>query len=194
MKLLVLVAFAAGFHGSIQPVSKLGPSWHPGCPVSVSQLWVLTVSHWGFDGRVHSGRLVVNADAATPLLTVFRRLYALRFPIRRMVPVDAYGADDYRSIEADNTSAFNCRRATASTHWSEHAYGEAVDLDPLENPYVDSGRTSHPRSVPYLDRSRLRPGMVPPAVIAAFRSIGWGWGGDWTGSVRDYQHFLRSGR
>ena len=194
MKLLVLVAIAAGFHGSIQPVSKLGPSWHSGCPVAVSQLRVLTLTHWGFDGRVHSGRLVVNADAATPLLRVFRRLYALRFPIPRMVPVDAYGADDYRSIEADNTSSFNCRRATGSTHWSEHAYGEAVDLDPLENPYVENGRTSHPGSVPYLDRSRLRPGMVSPAVIAAFRSIGWGWGGNWTGSVRDYQHFSRSGR
>jgi len=194
VKLLVLVAIAAGFHGSIQPAPKLGLSWHPGCPVSVSQLRLLTVSHWGFDGRVHTGRLVVNADAATPLLTVFRRLYALRFPIRRMVPVDAYGADDYRSIEADNTSSFNCRRATGSTHWSEHAYGEAVDLDPLENPYVENGRTSHPRSVPYLNRSRLRPGMVTPAVIAAFRSIGWGWGGDWTGNVKDYQHFSRSGR
>ena len=194
MRLLALVAIAAGFHGSIRPISTLGPSWHPGCPVSISQLRVLTVSHWGFDGRVHTGRLIVNADAAKPLLTVFGRLYALHFPIRRMVPVDAYGADDYRSIEADNTSAFNCRRATGSTHWSEHAYGEAVDFDPLENPYVENGRTSHPRSVPYLDRLRLRPGMVTPAVIAAFSSIGWGWGGNWTGSVKDYQHFSRSGR
>jgi hypothetical protein len=171
-----------------------GRSWHAGCPVALSELRVVRVSHWGFDGRVHTGALVVNEDVTASVVSVFRRLYELRFPIRRMRLVDEYGANDFRSIEADNTSAFNCRQATGSTHWSEHAYGHAIDLNPLENPYVSGGRTSHRRSVPYLDRSRLRRGMVTPAVVAAFRSVGWGWGGDWTGSVRDYQHFSVSGR
>ena len=84
-------------------------------------------------------------------MTAFRALYRARFPIRRMRPIQAYGGDDFASIEADNTSAFNCRAATGSSRWSEHAYGRAIDIDPIENPYVSGGRTSHPASVPYLD-------------------------------------------
>ncbi len=189
--LALLLAFS--FHGSISHISKLGPSWHSGCPVAVSELRLVTVTVHRFDGRVHNGQLVVNAKWAAPVISVFRKLYALGFPIRRMVPVDAYGGDDFRSIEADNTSGFNCRAATGSTHWSEHAYGEAIDIDPIENPYVDNGQTSHRASVPYLDRSRVRPGMVTPAVVAAFASIGWGWGGNWSGSIKDLQHFSASG-
>ena len=190
------------FHGSIAPLSRAqralmtGRSWHPGCPVSLSQLRLLTLSYVGFDGRAHTGRLVVNADVASAVVSVFHRLYDARFPIRRMVPVDAYGGSDFRSIEADNTSSFNCRAATGSTHWSEHAYGHAIDVDPIENPYVDSSGTSHPASRPYLDRSRHRPGMAYDGgvLVETFRSVGWGWGGDWTGSVHDYQHFSVNGR
>ena len=173
-----------------------GRSWRPGCPVSISQLRVLTMTYWGFDGRPHIGRLVVNADVAGGVVSVFHRLYDARFPIRRMQPVDLYGGSDFRSIEADNTSAFNCRAATGSTHWSEHAYGHAIDVDPIENPYVDGGRTSHPASRPYLDRSRHRPGMAYPGgtLVGAFAAISWGWGGSWSGTVHDYQHFSRSGR
>ena len=173
-----------------------GSSWHAGCPVSLSRLRLLTLTHWGFDGRVHTGRLVVNQDVAAKIVSVFRRLYDVRFPIRRLQVVDDYAGSDFRSIEADNTSAFNCRAATGSSRWSEHAYGHAVDVDPIENPYVDAGGTSHTASRPYLDRSRRRPGMAYAggALVAAFASIGWGWGGSWSGSVRDYQHFSASGR
>ena len=117
----------------------IGVSWHQGCPVGLSQLRLVTLTYRGFDGRDHTGRLVANRDAAAALVAVFRRLYAARFPIRRMEPVDRYGGDDYRSIEADNTSAFNCRSATGSTHWSNHAYGRAIDVNPIENPYVSNG-------------------------------------------------------
>jgi D-alanyl-D-alanine carboxypeptidase len=193
---------ATPFHGTISPLGPelrarmTGVSWHPGCPVPLSELRVLTLSYRGFDRRSHTGRLVVGAASARPVLDVFRRLHAAGFPIRRMRLVDDYGGDDFRSIEADNTSAFNCRRATGSSRWSEHAYGRAVDVNPIENPYVSGGRTSHPASRPYLDRSRLRPGMAYPGavLVSAFRSIGWGWGGAWPGSVRDYQHFSASGR
>ena len=139
--------------------------------------------------------MVVNAAAAGPLASVFERLYDARFPIRRMEPVDAYGSDDYASIEADNTSAFNCRPATGSSRWSMHAYGLAVDLNPLENPYVSGGRTSHRRSRPYLDRSLDRPGMVheDDVVVRAFAAIGWRWGGRWSDPA-DYQHFSANGR
>jgi hypothetical protein len=199
---LAATALAAGFHGSVRPLDAslraelTGRSWKPGCPVALADLRLLELTHWGFDGRVHTGRLVVNEDVANDVVSVFRRLYGLRFPVRRMRLVDEYGASDYRSIEADNTSAFNCRRATGSAHWSEHAYGHAIDLNPLENPYVSGGRTSHGRSVPYLDRTRALRGVVVAGgpVVAAFRSIGWGWGGDWAGDVKDYQHFSVSGR
>jgi hypothetical protein len=197
MRALALPLVLLAFHGSVQPLPPplraelAGRSWHRGCPVALAQLRLLTVSHWGFDGIVHSGQLVVNATVAAPLLTVFRRLYQLHFPIRRMRPVDD---------SDDNSAAFACRRvapspcpgATRSHSWSQHAYGEAVDLNPIENPYSGCGRTRQHASIPYLDRTRLRPGMVTPRVVAAFRSIGWGWGGEWTG-VKDYMHFSSSG-
>jgi hypothetical protein len=172
-----------------------GVSWRTGCPVPLRDLRLLTLSHWGFDGRRRKGRLVVHRDVARDLVGVFRRLYAARFPIRKMEPVDAYGGSDFRSIEADNTSAFNCRFVEGTSRWSEHAYGRAIDVNPIENPYVSGGRTSHRASVPYLDRSRRRPGMAYDggALVRAFDAIGWGWGGRWT-SVKDYQHFSRSGR
>ena len=90
----------------------------------------------------------MHRDVAREIVDVFRTLYRARVPIRRMVPVDAYGASDFRSIEADNTSAFNCRYVEGTTRWSEHAYGRAIDINPIENPYVSGGRTSHPASVP----------------------------------------------
>ena len=125
----------------------------------------------------------------------FARLYRKRFPIRRMRLVDDYGASDYRSIEADNTSAFNCRRTTGSTTWSQHAYGRAIDVNPIENPYVYAdGTTSHPASEPYLDRSDKRRGMATPKgkLVRAFRAQDWGWGGTWS-PARDYQHFSAAG-
>ena len=170
-------------------------SWRTGCPVRLRDLRLLTMSHWGFDGRVRTGRLVVHEDVARDVLGVFRELYAARFPIRRMVPVDAYGGSDFRSIEADNTSAFNCRFVEGTRRWSEHAYGRALDVNPIENPYVSGGRTAHRASVPYVDRSRPRPGMAfeGGVLVRAFDAIGWGWGGRWT-AVKDYQHFSASGR
>ena len=173
-----------------------GLSWHRGCPVALDDLRLVRARHWGFDARVHTGRLVVNRDVARPVLGVLRRLYSARFPIRRMVPVDAYGASDFRSIEADNTSAFNCRHVEGTTRWSEHSYGRVIDLNPIENPYVTAaGTTSHPASRPYLRRALYRPGMAVEggAAVRAFEAVGWGWGGRWSGD-RDYQHFSASGR
>jgi D-alanyl-D-alanine carboxypeptidase len=191
----------SSFRGTIERIDATqaermtGVSWRPGCPVSLRDLRLLRLTHWGFDGRVHTGRLIVHRDVARPLVGVFRELYQARFPIRRMVPVDAYGASDFRSIEADNTSAFNCRYVDGTTRWSNHAYGTAIDVNPIENPYVSGGRTSHRASRAYVDRARRRQGMAYEggALVRAFDRIGWGWGGRWT-SVKDYQHFSASGR
>jgi len=191
------------YHARVAPLSAaqraaMTPSvWRPGCPVALSDLRRVTLTYVGFDGRPHRGALVVNRSVAASVVRAFGELYAARFPIRRMAPVETYRGDDFRSIEADNTSAFNCRPATGSSSWSEHAYGRAIDLDPLENPYVSGGRTSHTASRPYLDRARVarRPGVITEGgvVTRAFARIGWGWGGRWSGT-RDYQHFSASGR
>ena len=169
--------------------------WRRGCPVGLDQLRHVSLPYIGFGGRAKRGALVVNASAADDVVAAFRDLYRARFPIRRMRPIQAYGGDDFRSIEADNTSAFNCRSATGSSNWSNHAYGLAIDINPIENPYVSGGRTSHPASVPFLDRSRVRPGMAVEggALVRAFDARGWGWGGRWSGT-RDYQHFSSNGR
>jgi hypothetical protein len=203
LRLLAVPLAALSFHAVIQPLSPpvraelSGKYWHPGCPVPLSALRVLTVTHWGFDGRVHTGQLVANQDAVPKLERVFRRLYELRFPIRDMRLSDAYA----RSQPSDVSDAFECRQAvpspctggTGTGHWSEHAYGEAIDLNPVENPYVGCGMTRDAVSRPYLDRSRLRKGMVTAAVVAAFQSVGWGWGGAWSGSTKDYMHFSATG-
>jgi hypothetical protein len=172
-----------------------GVSWRPGCPVGLGRLRYLRIAYHGFDGRVHRGEMIANRSAVRPLKQAFAGLYRSRFPIRRMQLVDDYGGSDYRSIEADNTSAFNCRRTTGASSWSQHAYGRAVDVNPIENPYVANGRTAHPASRPYLDRSRHRRGMAYAggALVRAFRRIGWGWGGTWSNPT-DYQHFSATGR
>ncbi|HEY5159582.1 MAG TPA: M15 family metallopeptidase [Gaiellaceae bacterium] len=173
-----------------------GVSWHRGCPVALDDLRLLTLSYHGFDGRSRSGRLIVNRSVAAQVIAAFRKLYQAGFPIRRMQLIDVYGGSDFRSIEADNTSAFNCRRATGSSSWSNHAYGLAIDINPIENPYVTaSGSVAHQASRPFLNRSRIRPGMAYPggALVSAFHSVGWGWGGYWSGD-RDYQHFSANGR
>jgi hypothetical protein len=172
-----------------------GSSWHTGCPVALDRLRYIKMDHWGFDGRLRHGEMIVDATVVSAVRGAFRRLFAARFPVRRMHLVDDYGADDYRSIEADNTSSFNCRRATGSTRWSEHAYGRAIDINPIENPYVyANGTTSHPASRPYLDRSRNIRGIAREGgvLVKAFDAVGWGWGGRWSPAT-DLQHFSATG-
>ena len=203
VRLLAVPLAAVALHASIQPLtadqraSLNGRFWRPGCPVALSQLRLLTVNYWGFDKRGHVGQLVVNRKAAAPLAKVFKRLYVLRFPIRHLSFDEAYGPS--QPADGDISGSFECRKAVPSPcgsgtgNWSNHAYGLAVDVNPIENPYTGCGRTREKRSRPYLDRSRLRKGMVTPAVVAAFRSIGWGWGGNWSGATKDYMHFSASG-
>jgi hypothetical protein len=185
----------------VQTQLKAGGFWHRGCPVSLSDLRLLTVSHAGFDGRAHTGQLVVNKTAARPLAGVFRQLYRLHFPIRHMGLADAYGPQSGRPRDGDISGSFECRQAVPSPctggsgtgSWSMHAYGLAVDLNPVENPYVGCGQSRDPAARPYRDRSRHRPGMVTTRVVEAFRAVGWGWGGAWIGNTKDYMHFSSSG-
>jgi hypothetical protein len=186
------------FHVAAAPVTaaELGASWHPGCPVGPAQLRTLHVSFVGFDGRTHTGAIVVNREVTGAVTTVFRRLYAARFPIRRLEPTSKYGGSDRRSMAADNTSGFNCRYASAPgpKRWSAHAYGEAIDVNTIENPYVQGSYVSPAAGRAYLDRTKYRRGMAVAGgvLIRAFASVGWLWGGRWAGTP-DYQHFSRTG-
>lgn len=186
------------FQAQIKRVARttLKYSWHKGCPVPPAKLRLIEMTYWGMDDRAHSGQLVVNASAAKDIVGAFGKLYGQRYPIRRMELVDVYKGSDNDSIEADNTSAFNCRNATGSSSWSQHAYGLAIDINPCENPYVTAdGKVSHKDCVKFKDRSRRDPGLIHKGdkVVRTFAAIGWSWGGEWSGT-KDYQHFSSTGR
>jgi D-alanyl-D-alanine carboxypeptidase-like protein len=199
---------AVAFHSAARPLSApvraeviASNHWHAGCPVPLSGVRMLTLTYWGFDRRVHTGQLIVNARAVAPLTAVFHRLFEMHFPIHHMAISDEYGPSRLHPADGDVTASFECRNAvpspcsggTSTGHWSEHAYGEAVDVNPVENPYVGCGMTRDKTALSYLNRSRVRRGMVTASVVAAFRSVGWGWGGAWVGSTKDYMHFSATG-
>lgn len=173
-----------------------GVSWRPGCPVHMDDLRLIRASYWNFAGKTRKGSIVVHEKEAGAIVRVLRRLHRNKFKLRRMHLIDRYGGSDDRSMNADNTSGFNCRYVAGTTTWSQHAYGRAIDINPVENPYVTpSGHVSPPAGAAYTDRSKDRKGMVHKGDEAyrAFRREGWKWGGDWSGT-KDYQHFSRSGR
>jgi hypothetical protein len=171
--------------------SMRGASWreHAQCP-GFGALALVRASHHGMDGAVHDGELVVAAAVADDVVRVLERIFAARFPIERMVLIDAYGGDDDRSMADNNSSGFCFRNIAGTGTLSLHARGTAIDLNPVQNPYISGERICPPASRVYLDRADLRPGMIvrPGPVTDAFDAIGWEWGGDWT-RVKDYQHF-----
>jgi hypothetical protein len=179
----------------IQPVTAadLGLSWHPGCPIEPGQLRRVEITYLGFDGQNHHGELIVNQDVAAEVVAIFEQLLQSRYPIEKIRTVDNYpNADDESSMEDNNTSAFNCRDIPG-TGWSQHAFGRAIDLNPLLNPEIDRTGAVQPRNAErYLDRNRTDPGVLhagDPAV-RVFTDRGWHWGGDWR-TPKDYQHFER---
>ena len=181
---------------TVAPVTavELGASWRPGCPVEPEQLRRVDVDHIGFDGQPHRGELIVHEELVSQVITAFEQLYRLRYPIEKVRTVDQYpAAADELSMEDNNTSAFNCRDIPGTGQWSQHAYGRAIDLNPLLNPYVDGSGAFQPKNAAaYLDRSRTDPGLLhsgDPAV-RVFTDRGWRWGGYWRSPI-DYQHFER---
>ena len=185
------------FRSSTGPVdpSDVASSWREGCPLEVESLRAVDLSHFGYDGEVHTGRLVVANEVAADIVEIFGRLFKARFPIERMEPVDVYDGDDDLSMAANNTSAFNCRPVTGGSSWSEHSYGSAIDVNPLVNPYVIGATVLPPEGNAYADRNLDAPGMIHDGdvVVETFAAHGWIWGGTWS-SPKDYQHFSTSGR
>ncbi|SDO93623.1 D-alanyl-D-alanine carboxypeptidase [Nakamurella panacisegetis] len=187
-----------GFVGTMTPIDpglarRLTYTWHEGCPVPRSALSYLRMTYVDFDGRDHQGEMVVATAVAPQVITAFRQLYDARWPIRRMRLVDDFRGSDDASMAADNTSGFNCRRSTGGTRFSQHSYGRAVDLDPLENPYVGNGQVLPPAGTAFVGRPDV-PGVIHDgdAATTAFGSIGWAWGGNWS-APQDFQHFSANG-
>lgn len=180
------------FVGEIVPVSAsdLGSSWRSGCPVPPEDLRKIVVSHIDFTNAVATGELVVHVDVASDLLVVFQRLYEAGFPIQSMRTVDEFDSSDDASMAANNTSAFNCRNVVLGSGWSRHAYGLAVDINPLVNPYVKGSLVLPPVGEAFVDRSVHNPGLIRDGdvVVRSFDAIGWSWGGRWR-TLKDYQHF-----
>lgn len=174
----------------------LGRSWHAGCPVPLRDLRLISLTYWGFDRAPHTGELVVHHRWAPKVARVLHKLYDARFPIRRMKLVDRYGAVDMRSMKADNTSAFNCRyRNNVCCVWSQHAYGRAIDINPVENPSIGPWGVSPPNGARFVRRKPVRRGMLSfhDRTWWAFHAIGWEWGGSWSWPT-DYQHFSATNR
>jgi hypothetical protein len=172
-----------------------GSSWRSGCPVPLSDLRLLEIVHRDFDGADRVGLMVLHHDAVDDARAALTTSYESGFHVERMRLIDRYGADDDRSMADNNSSAFNCRRITGSSAWSEHAYGRAIDLNPVQNPYVSGSTVLPPAGSAYTDRSDVRRGMLTRdgATVQAFLDRGWGWGGDWS-SLEDYMHVSSTGR
>lgn len=172
--------------------SDVALSWRPGCPVGPEDLRAVEVDHVDFEGDHRRGTLIVNAPIAAEVADIFERLYEARYPIASLVPVEAFAADDDASMAANNTSAYNCRLVTNGTSWSRHSYGTAIDINPVQNPYVTELLVLPPSGADYMDRATYHQAMIRPGdvVTSAFAAAGWRWGGEFR-TLKDYQHFDR---
>lgn len=181
--------------GSIPADVLARSSWTEECPVSVDELAYLIVSHYGFDGRAHTGEMIVNVAVAEEVVEIFRRLHEASFPIEQMRVITAEEIDAHPTGDWNDTTSFVCRPAVGSTSWSQHAFGLAIDINPFHNPYRKGDLVLPELASAYLDRKDAKPGMIVKGdvVTEAFAEIGWGWGGNWS-TLKDWMHFSSSGR
>ncbi|WP_051002505.1 M15 family metallopeptidase [Sulfurovum sp. AR] len=201
----VTVVIFAGFESHITEITPQikqrmvkGNSWRKGCPVSLKDLHYLRIKYINFNGEEQIGEMIVHKEVSAEVTKVFETLYKIGYPIKKMRLVSDYKGSDWQSIESDNTSAFNCRKATGSKKWSKHSYGKAIDINPIENPYISrKGYISHKASAPYRKRVHQNSTYADKAVllkddkaVQIFKKYDWLWGGDWSG-VKDYQHFSK---
>jgi hypothetical protein len=174
-----------------ETVSK---TWREDCPLHWDELTMLTLSYWNFDGRPVVGRMVVNTAVVEDVVNIFEKLFAMKFPIERIALVDDYGGDDKEAMRYNVTSGFNCRYVDGTERWSNHAFGLAVDINPLINPWAREGNVLPIEGTRYAaDRDDPLPGMINEGdrVVSVFEQFGWSWGGVW-GSA-DYMHFSKPG-
>ena len=156
----------------------------------------LRLPYHDFNGETRTGTLIVHKDVAAEVVEIFDQLFQKGFPIERMEPVDDFGASDDRSMDANNTSAFNCRDVTGVPgKFSNHSWGRAIDINPLTNPYVKGDKVLPPAGRKFLDRTKDYPGGIlsDGFVVKLFAQHEWTWGGSWT-DRKDYQHFEKPDR
>jgi hypothetical protein len=170
-------------------------TWRKGCPVPIGDLRYLTVTHWGFDDRVHTGELIVHKSATKAMVQVFSRLHEVRYPIEELRVISMADMEAEPTGDGNVSAAFACRKKVSGRSWSEHSYGKAIDLNPFQNPYLKGQLVVPQLAGAYLDRSHHRPGMIQPGddVVRAFAAIGWQWGGDWK-MAKDWMHFSVNGK
>lgn len=176
----------------ITSTSEIVRSWKPDCPVQKKDLTYAQIDHWNAQGKVQTGEMVINADVVEDVGEIFRQLYEAQYPIEKMRLIDCYDADDDRSMEDNNSSAF-CSRAITDKpgKFSVHSYGRAIDINPRENPYIrkreDGSCAIYPKNTPqeFIERPKIQKGDV---CQSAFESYGWRWGAEWT-NPKDFQHF-----
>ena len=203
--IILITASFAEFHAKVYNIApKLkekmikGNSWQRGCPVDIVDLRYLRLTYMNFQGEEKVGELIIHRDVASDVVNIMRELYEIGYPINQMKLVSDFNGNDWQSIEADNTSAFNCRKATGSKKWSKHAYGKAIDINPIENPYISrKGHISHKASLKYRKRRHQNNSSEDIALLLAddeatriFKGYGFAWGGDWQ-YTKDYQHFSK---
>lgn len=174
--------------------ARMGKTWQPDCPVGLGELRYLRVSFWGFDRRPHTGELIVNRRVAHDVVGVFATLFRARFPIEAMRIATTGDVDPHPTGDGNGSGAFFCRPMRNGSAWSAHAYGLAIDLNPFQNPYQSGDLVLPELASAYLNRGRVRPGMIRRGgvVTDAFAVIGWTWGGSWR-TPRDYMHFSATG-
>lgn len=166
-------------------------SWHEDtCCPPFDDLVLLRVPYLGFDGREHRGELIVARSVGDAVLRAFAALRRADYPIARMERIERFGGDDRRSMAANNCSGFNFRRVDGEDRLSMHALGLAIDINPVQNPWIRGNRVDPERGRAFVDRTRAHPALIrrPSLVIEAFADIGWEWGGDWP-DYQDYHHF-----
>ncbi len=168
-------------------------TWSEACPVALEDLRYLTIPFWGFDQELHTGELLVNADAVDAVLAGFHTLFDRRFPIEAMGIATEADLDAPPTGDGNETGAFVCRPTRGSTSWSQHAYGRAVDIDPFQNPYVKGDIVLPELASAYADRSQHKVGMLTADDVAGFLDAGWGWGAHWH-SPKDNMHVSANGR
>ncbi|MDJ0925668.1 MAG: M15 family metallopeptidase [Acidimicrobiia bacterium] len=183
------------FQYDVSPVTAetVWASWREGCPLHFDQLSLLTLTYWDFDGSVATGPMVINSAVVPDVVAAFEGLFDIGFPIERIELVDAYDGDDKAAMRANVTSGFNCRYVDGTESWSNHAFGLAVDINPLLNPWAREGNVLPLEGEPYTAREPALPGMINlgDEAVAIFEEVGWSWGGVWQSA--DYMHFSRPG-
>ena len=172
-----------------------GKSYPTECSIDRKDLRYLQVLHYDAEGRVKKGELICNKMIADDLLDIFQKLYEAHYPIEQITLIDNYDADDERSMTANNTSCFCYRQITGSKRLSKHSRGMAIDINPLQNPCVQTRKDGSMLVEPlagrrYVNRNRKYPYKITKGDLCyrLFIEHGFSWGGNWR-SKKDYQHF-----